>query len=217
MKLTTLLVISDELIARLGLKHLLASEAGFEVKGEAGTKDAIQQASALRPDVVIVFAEVTRPSCAQLIASLRNVVPGSGIVVLGRETHHAYVGLLLAAGAVGYILLRATPGELFSAIRAAAHGQRYVDPELSEALFQLLARQADSGTKALSRREKEVLRMLAYGYTLKEIAASLDISRKSIETYRARSREKLGLRTRADIVRYALQTGMFNDEFEKAS
>jgi two-component system response regulator NreC len=217
MKLISLLVISDELIARLGLKHLLASEAGFEVKGEAGIKDAVLQVSKLRPDVVIVFAEVTRPSCAQLIGSLRNAVPSSEIVVLGRETHHAYIGLLLAAGAVGYILLRATPEELFSAIRAAADGHRYVDPDLSEALLQLLARQADSGTKVLSRREKEVLRMLAYGYTLKEIATSLDISRKSIETYRARSREKLGLRTRADIVRYALQTGMFNDELEKAS
>jgi DNA-binding NarL/FixJ family response regulator len=127
------------------------------------------------------------------------------------------VGLLLAAGAVGYILLRATPPELFNAIRAASRGRRYVDPELSEALFQLFARQADSGTKILSRREQEVVRMLAYGYTPKEIASSLNISRKSIETYRARSREKLGVRTRADIVRYALQTGLFDDEIERAS
>jgi two-component system, NarL family, response regulator NreC len=213
-KLTTLLVIGDQMIARVGLKHLLASEPQFEVKGEAASKDAIQRARELRPDVVIVFAEVTRPSCVQLIGSLHSTLPGAGIVVLGRETHHAYVGLLLAAGAVGYILLRAIPGTLFSAIRAASHGRRYVDPELSEALFQLLARQADSGTKVLSRRENEVLKMLAYGYTLKEIVSSLDISRKSIETYRTRSREKLGLRTRADIVRYALQTGMFNSELE---
>jgi DNA-binding NarL/FixJ family response regulator len=113
-----------------------------------------------------------------------------------RETHHAFVGLVLAAGAVGYILLRAALGELFGAIRAASRGRRYVDPELDEALFQLLARQADSGTKVLSRREQEVLRTLAYGYTLKEIASSLNISRKSIETDRARSREKLGVRTR---------------------
>jgi two-component system response regulator NreC len=217
MKLTTLLVISEEVIARIGLKYLLASESGFEVKGEAGSRDAIQQASKLGPDVVILFAEVTRPSCVQLIASLRKAVPDAGIVVLGRETHHAYVGLLLTAGAVGYILLRATPPELFNAIRSASRGRRYVDPELSEALFRLSARQAGSGTKILSRREQEVLRMFAYGYTLKEIASTLNVSRKSIETYRARSREKLGLRTRADIVRYALQTGLFNDEIERAS
>lgn len=217
MKVTTLLVISNEAITRVGLKHLLASEPGFEVTGEAGTKDAIRQASELKPDVVILLAEVTRPSCAQLIISIRNAVPGAAIVVLGREIHHAYVGLLLAAGAAGYILLRASPQELFNAIGAASCGRRYVDPELSETLFQLFARQAESGTKMLSRREGEVLRMLAYGYTLKEIASSLNISRKSIETYRARSREKLGLRTRADIVRYALQTGLFNDAIERAS
>jgi DNA-binding NarL/FixJ family response regulator len=217
MKTTNLLVISDEAIARVGLGHLLASEAGFEVTGEAGGRDAIEQASKLGPDVVIVFAELTKPSCAQLVASLRAAVPGAGIVVLGRETHHAYVGLLLAAGALGYVLLHATPRELFTAIRAASHGRRYVDPELSDALFELLARQAESGTKALSRREDEVLRMFAFGYTLKEIASSLNVSRKSIETYRARSREKLGLRTRSDIVRYALQTGMFNAEFQQAS
>ena len=217
MKLITLLVISDEVIARVGLRHLLTAEGEFEVIGESGSKDAIEHASKMKPDLVIVFAEVTKPSCAQLIAALRVTVPGSGIVVLGREAHHAYVGLLLAAGALGYILLRANPQELFAAIRAASHGRRYVDPELNEALFQILARQAESGTKVLSRREQEVLRMLAYGYTLKEIASSLNISRKSIETYRARSREKLVMRTRSDIVRYALQTGMFNVDFERAS
>jgi DNA-binding CsgD family transcriptional regulator len=81
----------------------------------------------------------------------------------------------------------------------------------------LLARQAESGTKVLSRREEEVLKMVAYGYTPKEIASSLNISRKSIETYRARSLEKLGLRTRSDVVRYALQMGMFKVDIKQAS
>ena len=217
MKTTNLLVISDETIARAGLKLFLATEAGLEVKGEASSEDAIEKASNLRPDVVIVFAEVTKPSCAQLITALRKAVPPAGIVVLGRETHHAYVGLLLAVGAHGYVLLHATPRELFRAIRAAARGRRYVDPELSDALYALLARQAESGTKVLSRREEEVLKMVAYGYTPKEIASSLNISRKSIETYRARSLEKLGLRTRADVVRYALQMGMFKVDIKQAS
>jgi two-component system, NarL family, response regulator NreC len=118
--------------------------------------------------------------------------------------------LLLAAGALGYVLSRATPRELYSAIRAVARGRRYIDPDLSEELFELLVKQAESGTKVLSQREEQVLKMLAYGHTLKEIASRLNISRKSIETYRARSREKLGLKTRADIVRYAIQTGMLD-------
>ncbi len=211
----TLLVISDETIARLGLTHLLSSEAGLEVRGETSSDDAIQQAAKLRPDVVIVFAEATRPSCVRLIGSIRKEIPQAGIVILGRETHHAYLGLLLAAGALGYVLLRATPRELFSAIRAASRGRRFIDPNLSEELYELLARQAESGTKLLSPREQQVLTMLAYGHTLKEIAVRLNISRKSIETYRARIREKLGLRTRADVVRYALETGMLNVETER--
>jgi DNA-binding NarL/FixJ family response regulator len=217
MEATPLVIIGDEIIVREGLKCLLASEPEFKVVGVAGSKDAIECASKLRPAIVILFAEVTKPGCAQLIASLRGAATGPGIVVLGREAHHAYVGLLLAAGALGYILLRARPQELFTAIRTVSHGRRYVDPELSDALFQILARQAESGSKVLSRREQEVLGMLAYGYTLKEIASSLNISRKSIETYRERTREKLGLRTRSDIVRYALQTGMFNTELKQVS
>ena len=128
-----------------------------------------------------------------------------------------YVGLLLAAGALGYVLPRTAARELSSAIRAASHGRRYIDPNLSEELFELLAQQAESGTKVLSQREQQVIRMLAYGHTMKEIASRLNISRKSIETYLARGREKLGLQTRADIVRYALQTGMLNVEMEQAS
>ncbi len=215
MKVITVLVVSDEVIPRLGLKHLLASESGFEVSGEADSKNASEQASKLSPDVVSIFAESTRPSFPQLIASIRRAAPRAGIIMLGRETHHSYVGLLLAAGALGYVLSRATPRELYSAIRAVARGRRYIDPDLSEELFELLVKQAESGTKVLSQREEQVLEMLAYGYTLKEIASRLNISRKSIETYRARSREKLGLKTRADIVRYALQTGML--DIKKAS
>ena len=217
MRVTTLLVISDEEIPRLGLKHLLASEAGFEVAGEANSEDAIQQATKLRPHVVIVFAEATRPSCALLIGTVRKSAPSAGIVILGRETNRSYLGLLLAAGALGYVLLRATPRELFSAIRAASRGRRYIDPNLSDEIFEVLAQQAAAGTKVLSRRELQVLQMLAYGHTLKEIASRLNVSRKSIETYQARIRIKLGLQTRADIVRYALEMGLLTRETQQAS
>ncbi len=216
MKVITLLVISDEAIPRLGLKHLLASEASFEVTGETDSKEASSQASKLKPDVVIVLGEA-RLGCAVVIDSIHKEVPGAGIVILGRETHHAYLGMLLAAGALGYVLLSATPRELRNAIRAVARGRRFIDPSLNGKLYELLARQAESGTKLLSHREQQVLSMLAYGHTLKEIAALLSISRKSIETYRARIREKLGLHTRADVVRYALETGMLNVEAERTA
>lgn len=212
MKVITLLVISDEPIPRLGLGHLLASEAGLEVMRETGFKEAALQASKLRPDVVVVLAEGAREGCVQLIGSIRKAAPRAGIVILGRETHHAYLGLLLSAGVLGYVLLQASPRELFQTIRAVSRGRRSIDHNLGDELFVLLARQAEPGTKLLSQREQQVLKMLAYGHTLVEIASRLNISRKSIETYRARIREKLGLNTRADIVRYALETGVLNRE-----
>jgi len=218
MKVIRLLVVSDEAISRSGLKHLLASEAGFEVRGEGGYKEAKLQASKLRPDVVIVTAEAGRqPGCVPLISSVRKATPGAGIVILGRETHHAYLGLLLAAGALGYVLLQASPRELFNAIRAVSRGHRFIDHKIGDELYELFARQSESGTKLLSLREQQVLEMLAFGHTLVEIASFLNISRKSIETYRARIREKLGLRTRAEIVRYALETGILNRQYRQAS
>jgi DNA-binding NarL/FixJ family response regulator len=217
MKVITVLVISDEEISRIGLKHLLNSEPGFEVKGETSSKQAALQASRLKPDVIIVLAEAVRPSCVQLIGSVRKASPAAGIVILGRETHHSYLGMLLASGALGYVLLQASPRYLTHAVRAVSRGRRYIDPKLGDELFGLLARQADPGTKLLSQREHQVLKMLAYGHTLVEIARRLSISRKSIETYRARIREKLGLQTRADIVRYALETGILNAEPQRAS
>lgn len=217
MKVITLLVISDEAIPRLGLKHLLASEAGFEVRGEAGSTEATLQASKLRPDVIVVLAEAMRLGCVQLIGSVRKATPRARVVILGRETHHAHLGLLLASGALGYVLLQASPRELFHAIRAVSRGRRFIDHKLGNELLELLAREAESGTKLLSQREQQVLKLLAYGHTLVEIASRLNISRKSIETYRARIREKLGLHTRADIVRYALEMGILNGQAQQAS
>lgn len=217
MNVITLLVISDEAIPRLGLKHLLGSEPGFEVRGEVSGREAALQASKDTPDVVIVLAEAAHSGCIQLIGSVRKAAPRAGIFVLGRETHPAQVGSLLAAGALGYMLLQASPRELFDAIHAVSRGHRFIDPKLGTELFELLARQAESGTKELSHREQQVLKMMAYGHTLIEIASRLNISRKSIETYRARIRLKLGLHTRADIVRYALEMGILKRRSQQGS
>jgi len=216
MRVITLLVISDEPIPRVGLRHLLASETGFDVRGESAFKEAALQANKLSPDVVVVLAEGARSGCAHLIVSICKAAPRAGIVVIGRETHHAYLGLLLSAGVLGYVLLQSSPRELFQVIRSVSRGRRSIDHNLGDTLFELLARQAEPGTKLLSQREQQVLKMLAYGHTLVEIASRLNISRKSIETYRVRIREKLGLNTRADIVRYALETGVLNGEPHQA-
>jgi DNA-binding NarL/FixJ family response regulator len=125
--------------------------------------------------------------------------------------------LLLASGALGYLLLQGSTRQLFNAVRAVSRGRRFIDHKIGNELFELFARQAESGTKPLSQREQQVLEMLAFGHTIVEIASYLNLSRKSIETYRARIREKLGLRTRAEIVRYALETGILNRQERQAS
>src|SRR5260370_34741598 len=117
MKAIAVLVIGDEVIPRLGLRHLLASETGFEVSGEADSKEATSHASKLNPDAVIVLAETERPGSATLIRSIHQATPRAGIVVIGRETHHAYLGLVLYAGALRYILPQASRGGLFNTIR----------------------------------------------------------------------------------------------------
>lgn len=216
MSAISLLVVGNELIPRRGIERLLSSIAGFEVKGDIDSEHAVEYASELMPDVVIVLAAAAKPTCAQLVASLGKALPHVAMVILGRETHHSYVGLLLASGALGYVLAGAAPEELFGAIRDASCGRKHIDRDLSDGLFELLSREARCGTKALSQREQEVIRMLAHGFTLKEISSQLHISTKSIETYRARSQEKLGLRTRADIVRYALHAGMLDIDLDRA-
>jgi DNA-binding NarL/FixJ family response regulator len=218
MKVIKLLVIGDEAIPRVGLKHLLAAEAGFEVVGEGKYKEARLLADKVRPDVVVVIAQAGRqPACVPLISSVRKALPRASIIILGRETHNAYLGLLLAAGAMGYVLVQSSPRELFSAVRAVFRGHRFIDHKIGDELYELFSRQAEVGTKLLSQRERQVLEMLAFGHTLVEIASYLSVSRKSVETYRARIREKLGLRTRAEIVRYALETGILKTQDRQAS
>jgi len=210
MQSITLLIVNDETIYRLGLRHLLASEAGFEIKGETSSEHAVEQASILKPNIVIMSADAMRLPCAQLAASIRAAVPSAAIIALVRDADHARLGSFMAAGVLGYVLLSSKVPELLSAIRAAAEGRRSVDPRLGGELIDVLAYQATCRTKALSHREQQVLQMLAYGHTHGEIASHLGISRKSVETYRVRTREKIGVQTRADAVRYALDTGMLS-------
>src|SRR5690242_16757850 len=135
MKVINLLVISDEAIPRVGLQYLLDSEPGFKVKGGTDSKEAALLASKQNPDVVIVLAGAAQPSCVQVIGSIRKAVPNAKILVLGRETHHAYLGMLLATGALGYMLLRSSPRDLGNAIRAVSRGRRHIDRTLGDELF----------------------------------------------------------------------------------
>lgn len=206
---------SNEPIARVGLKHLLSTAPGFTIIGETGTAEAMWQSKTAKPDVMLIHAA----DCdfAQTIDLVRHSSHQARTVLIGRDIQGHCLAALFAAGVLGYVQFQAGPVELFGAIRAAARGQKFIDPRLSDEIFELLVNHSAGAAKRLSSRERQVLRMLAFGHTMKEIANQLRVGQKSVQTYRSRIREKLGLRTRADIVRYALDAGILSAISEKAS
>lgn len=217
MNAITVVLISDEEISRVGVKYLLESDHGFKVTGHGVTNDALQMSKKCRPDVMVLQIDSARPEFVSLVRSVCDSSPQTQILILGRAAHDGYLGLLLASGAKGYVLLQSPSAELFSAVRAVAIGRRFIDSRLGDVLVDTLVRQAHSELKLLSRREQQVLRLYSFGYTLVDIATELNISRKSTETYWGRIREKLGLETRADAVRYALATGILSPEKQQVS
>jgi DNA-binding NarL/FixJ family response regulator len=204
----TVLIVGNEPIPRSALTHLLMSEPDIRVLDEGDEKCAADKIVALKPSVVLFHVPVLRSDFVPVISSIAQSNPGMGIAILGREMQAQYLGQVLAAGASGFVLLGATPNNLFGAIRAAARRRRFIGPSLSNQLLEYFADKANGKTQELSRRERQVLKMFAQGHTLKEIAEFLGLGRRSIETYQLRVRRKLRLRTRAELVRYALETGI---------
>jgi two-component system, NarL family, response regulator NreC len=204
LKQITLLVVGDELIPRAALREMLASHRELRVVGECDTRAAEQEAQKLNPQVIILYIGVPGAAAQGLIQRLHRF----GIVVFSRESQEAYVRGCFIAGACAYVLVTAMLADLLAAIRAAAAKKRFLDPLLSDILVEALAHEQPPPTRILSPRELQVLTMLAYGHTNRQIADQLSVSRKSVDTYRQRISSKLNLRTRADIVRYAISMGL---------
>lgn len=204
----------DHETVRQGLRLLIDAQTDMEVVAEAGNGLlAIERAEALRPDVVVM--DVTMPEMNGLIATrqLREKVPTAAVVALTRHNDEAYVQELLRAGAAGYVLKQSASAELLRAIRAAAAGQPYLDRSLAQRVTgEYLRKHTQRSTQpALSERESEVLRQMAWGLSNKEIAVQLDVSVKTVEVHKAHAMRKLNLRGRIDIVRYALLQGWLQD------
>jgi DNA-binding NarL/FixJ family response regulator len=204
------LLADDHAIVREGLKSLVNSQPGMEVVGEAadGTT-AVAKTAELDPDVVVVDVSMPGLNGGQVTAQLRETRPDRKVLVLTVHEDRGYLRLLLEAGAAGYVLKRAAAEELVQAIRTVADGRAYLDPALAGGAADNLARPVAERepTAELSERETEVVRLIALGYSNKEIAAQLKVSVKTIETYKTRSMEKLHIRSRVDIVRYAVRRG----------
>ncbi len=205
----------DHAIVREGLKALINAEAGMTVVGEAADGDqACERIPALRPDVVVMDVSMPGLSGSQATARLRKECPNIRVLALTVHEDKGYIRQLLAAGAAGYVLKRTAPEELIRAIRTVADGGIYLDPSMAGKVVGGFVRQlvnADCPSGELSEREEAVARQTAAGHSNKEIAAGMDLSIKTVETYRARAMEKLGLHGRAALVRYAVQQGWLQD------
>jgi DNA-binding NarL/FixJ family response regulator len=202
----------DHAVVRAGLKALINAEPQMEVSGEAGDgRTACQEVQELQPDVVVMDVSMPQMNGAQATAQLKQVCPSVKVLALTVHEDKGYLRLLLEAGASGYMLKRAAAEELIHAIRTVAAGGVYLDPALAGKVVGSFVRPPagrgapESGD--LSDREAEVVRLIAAGHSNKEIASRLGLSVKTVETYKARSMEKLGLDSRADLVRYAVQRG----------
>jgi DNA-binding NarL/FixJ family response regulator len=211
------LLADDHAVLRAGLRMLINGQPDMAVVGEAATgEDAWRQAVVVQPDVVLL--DLSMPGMGGMEATERIVrdCPDVRVLVLTMHDDLAYLRSVLAAGASGYVLKRSADTELLSAIRITHRGGTYLEPSLAgdvvEETLGRRGRQAEEAARSpLSDREREVLRLVAQGHTNQQIAERLFLSVKTVETYRARLMTKLGLRTRADLVRYALSVGLLSD------
>jgi DNA-binding NarL/FixJ family response regulator len=211
------LVLADDHVAvRQGLKLLIDAQPDMQVVAEASDgAGAVQFARTLQPDVVVM--DISMPGVNGLVATrtLREQVPNTSVVILTRHGDDAYLQELLRAGATGYVLKQSAAAELLQAVRAVAAGGQYLDSALTARVTAGFVGKTSKGPKqsaaALSERESEVLRLIASGYSNKEIAAQLDLSVKTVEVHKANGMRKLGFTGRIDIVKYAVLKGWLQD------
>jgi DNA-binding NarL/FixJ family response regulator len=205
------LLADDHAVVREGLKALINGQPGMEVIGEAADgRAACAKARELCPDVVIMDVSMPVMNGLEATRDIHEHCPETKLLALTVHEERAYLRDLIEAGASGYVLKRSAADELVHAIHVVARGDLYLDPSIAAVALGRLARPAGSGetpAQQLSDRETEVLRRVAQGFSNREIGIELKLSTKTVETYKARSMEKLGLTTRSDIVRFAMQEG----------
>ena len=205
----------DHAIVREGLKALINGQAGMEVVGEAADgRTACAKAKDIRPDVVVMDVSMPELNGVQATRELRAQCPDVKVLALTVHEERSYLRDLIEAGASGYVLKRSAAEDLVHAVQVVARGDVYLDPSVTAVVLGKLARPRpprDDSSLDLSDRETEVLQLIAQGHSNRDIAGRLKISIKTVETYKARSMEKLGLTGRADIVRFALQKGWLQD------
>lgn len=209
------LIVDDHAIVRTGLRLLISGQEDMTVVGEAGsTEEGIKAAERLTPDVALIDLSLPGEGGIEAIRQLRRTRPRVRTIALTMHDDTAYLRSVLSAGGSGYVVKRAADTELLAAIRAVREGRTFVSSMLEDAeplegeAAPQVSGAAETTLARLSARERQVLVLLAHGHTHSEMAEQLGISVKTVETHRARLSEKVGLKSRADLVRLALEAGL---------
>lgn len=203
---TTIVLADDHTVVRNALRLLLDAEPGFEVVAEAGDADtAVRYVRGHKPTVLILDLNMPGRASLDAVPDIRDASPQTEIVVLTMQNEPAFARRALQSGVRGYVLKDAADAELVQAVRSAAAGDIYLQPALGA---RLAAGEDGRSADELSERERDVLRLIAFGHTNAEIAEQLYISIRTVESHRAHIQQKLRLTSRAELVRYALKHGM---------
>lgn len=214
----SVILVDDHAVVRAGLKAVLGSAKDIQVIGEGSNgKDAISLAARLDPDVIVMDLSMGEMDGAEATRELVAKQTRGRVLILTMHAEDSYLVPLLEAGASGYLVKSAADRELIDAVRAVAHGDVYMQPSATRALARQIQRKADHADERtkyekLTEREQNVLRYVARGYSAPEIGEKLFISPKTVDTYKQRINEKLGLAHRSDYVDFALKLGLMNQQ-----
>jgi two-component system response regulator NreC len=210
-------IADDHSVVRVGLRTLLESEPDMVVVGQAGNgAEAVAGVQQCRPDVVVMDISMPEMDGLEATRRIRALCPDTHVVILTVHAQERYLFPVLKAGASGYVLKSTVDTELIDAIRTVARGGAFLYPSATRMVLEDYLSRVQSGGEQdayerLSEREREVLKLIALGHTASEVAGKLNLSPKSVETYRARIMEKLGLDSRPALVKYALARGLLTD------
>lgn len=200
------MIADDHNVVREGLRRVLADYPDIKVVAEASDGDqVIARCRAEKPDVLLLDLSMPGPGFLHVLEHVRAALPGIRVLVLSAHPEEQYARRVLRAGASGYITKNHAPEELMAAIRRVSRGGKYVSEAFAAQLASDLATPKPEGPDRLSNREYEVLALLGGGMSVKQIAAAMDLSPKTVSTYRTRLLEKLGLKTTAELIRFAVE------------
>jgi DNA-binding NarL/FixJ family response regulator len=204
------LLADDHAVMREGLRALLAASAGISVVGEVGNgREALRRAETLRPDVVVMDIAMPELNGIEAAALIRSRCPGTHVVILSMHSSSEHVYRAFAAGAAGYVLKSSAGAEVISAVQTVHLGRRYLSPALLEAYAVAVHDPARPGPlDSLSARERQVLQLVVEGKSSAAIAVLVQLSPKTVDTYRSRIMQKLGVRDVPSLVKFALQHGI---------